>query len=102
MRRLIAKDGSAWSGPCLCTPAQAIAVSRYRRPRAAARWMAVALAVLALAAVLPACTNAGAAQDSLPSAAEVKRARGAAQACPPGHAVIWTSSTAMECLPERS
>ena len=102
MRRLIDKDGSAWAGPCLCTPAQAIAVSRHRRPRAAARWIAVALAVLALAAALPACTNAGASQDPVPSRDEVKRARSAARACPPGHAVLWISSTSMECIRERS
>ncbi len=101
-RLILDKDGSAWSGPCLCTPAQAIAMSRHRRPRAAARWIAVGLAVLVLAAALPACTNAGASQEPVPSPAEVKRARSAARACPPGHAVIWTSSTAMECVPERS
>lgn len=102
MRRLIDKDGSAWAGPCLCTPAQAIAVSRHRRPRAAARWIAVGMAVLALVAALPACTNAGASQEPVPSRAEVKRARSASQACPPGHAVMWISSTAMECVRERS
>lgn len=98
---ILDKDGSAWAGPCLCTPAQAIAMSRHRRPRAA-RWIAMGLAVLVMAAALPACTNAGASQEPVPSRDEVKRARSAARACPPGHAVIWASSTAMECVPERS
>lgn len=97
---ILDKDGSAWAGPCLCTPAQAIALSRHRRPRAA-RWLAAGLAVLIVAAALPACTNAGASQEPVPSPAEVKRAHSAAQACPAGNAVIWTTSSSMECYPQR-
>ncbi|WP_315534070.1 hypothetical protein [Delftia acidovorans] len=56
--------------------------------------------VLLVALALSACADAGAAQDPVPSAADVQRAHSAAQACPPGHAVVWTGPQSMECLRE--
>lgn len=62
-------------------------------------WLLLCVAVLA-ALVLSACADAGAAQEPAVSAAEVQRAHSAAQACPPGHAVVWIGSNSMECLRE--
>lgn len=62
-------------------------------------WLLLCL-VLLVALVLSACADAGAAQDPAVSAAEVQRAHSAAQACPPGHAVVWTGPQSMECLRE--
>ncbi|PJO37618.1 hypothetical protein CTI10_015270 [Delftia acidovorans] len=62
-------------------------------------WLLLCL-VLLVALALSACADAGAAQDPADSAAEVQRAHSAAQACPPGHAVVWTSPKSMECLRE--
>ena len=62
-------------------------------------WLLLCL-VLLVALALCACADAGAAQDPAPSAADVQRAHSAAQACPPGHAVVWTSPKSMECLRE--
>ncbi len=57
------------------------------------------LALLA-ALVLSACADAGAAQEPVVSAADVQRTHSAAQACPPGHAVVWIGPQSMECLRE--
>lgn len=62
-------------------------------------WLLLCLALLA-ALVLSACADAGAAQEPVASAADVQRAHSAAQACPPGHAVVWTGPQSMECLRE--
>ena len=62
-------------------------------------WLLLCLAVLG-ALVLSACADAGAAQEPVASAADVQRAHSAAQACPPGHAVVWTGPQSMECLRE--
>lgn len=62
-------------------------------------WLLLCVAVLA-ALVLSACADAGAAQEPVASAADVHRAHSAAQACPPGHAVVWISLHSMECLRE--
>lgn len=62
-------------------------------------WLLLCL-VLLVALALSACADAGAAQDPVPSAADVQRAHSAAQACPPGHAVVWTGPQSMECLRE--
>ena len=62
-------------------------------------WLLLCLALLA-ALALSACADAGAAQDPVASAADVQRAHSAAQACPPGHAVVWTGPQSMECLRE--
>ena len=68
--------------------------------RSAAR-RALTAAVTALAAIaLSACTDAGAAQEPVASAADVQRAHSAAQACPPSHAVVWNGPKSMECLRE--
>lgn len=56
--------------------------------------------VLLVALALSACADAGAAQEPVASAADVQRARSAAQACPPGHAVVWNGPKSMECLRE--
>ncbi|WP_448677304.1 hypothetical protein [Delftia acidovorans] len=62
-------------------------------------WLLLCL-VLLVALVLSACADAGAAQDPVASAADVQRAHSAAQACPPGHAVVWNGPQSMECLRE--
>lgn len=62
-------------------------------------WLLLCVAVL-VALVLSACADAGAAQEPVDGAADVQRAHSAAQACPPGHAVVWTSPQSMECLRE--
>jgi len=62
-------------------------------------WLLLIVALLT-ALVLSACADAGAAQEPVASAADVQRAHSAAQACPPGHAVVWTSPKSMECLRE--
>ena len=62
-------------------------------------WLLLCL-VLLVALVLSACADAGAAQDPVASAADVRRAHSAAQACPPGHAVVWNGPQSMECLRE--
>lgn len=62
-------------------------------------WLLLCLALL-VALVLSACADAGAAQEPLASAADVQRAHSAAQACPPGHAVVWLGPQSMECLRE--
>ncbi|QPS81650.1 hypothetical protein I6G47_00765 [Delftia lacustris] len=62
-------------------------------------WLPLIVALLT-ALALSACADAGAAQDPVPSAADVQRAHSAAQACPPGHAVVWTGPQSMECLRE--
>jgi hypothetical protein len=62
-------------------------------------WLLLCL-VLLVALALSACADAGASQDPAPSAADVQRAHSAAQACPPGHAVVWNSPQSMECLRE--
>ena len=99
MRRLIDKDGSAFAGPSICTPAQAIAVSKHRSPRSAGAWLLLAaLAVAALA--VSACADAGAAQEPVPSATEIHHAASAAAACPPRHAVVWIDAATMECMRE--
>lgn len=56
--------------------------------------------VLLVALALSACADAGAAQEPAASAADVQRAHSAAQACPPGHAVVWIGPKSMECLRE--
>ncbi len=56
--------------------------------------------VLLVALALSACADAGAAQEPVDGAADVQRAHSAAQACPPGHAVVWTGPQYMECLRE--
>ena len=56
--------------------------------------------VLLVALALSACADAGAAQEPVASAADVQRAHSAAQACPPGHAVVWIGPQSMECLRE--
>ncbi|WP_047218028.1 MULTISPECIES: hypothetical protein [Delftia] len=56
--------------------------------------------VLLVALALSACADAGAAQEPAASAADVQRAHSAAQACPPGHAVVWNGPQSMECLRE--
>lgn len=99
IHRTLNKDGSACAGSSLCTPAQAIAMSHHRRQRRLAPLVAMGLAVL-VALALSACAEAGAAQEPVASAADVQRAHSAAQACPPGHAVVWTSPKSMECLRE--
>lgn len=63
------------------------------------RWLLLCL-VLLVALVLSACAEAGAAQELVVSAADVQRAHSAAQACPPGHAVVWNGPKSMECLRE--
>lgn len=63
------------------------------------RWLLLCL-VLLVALALSACADAGAAQDPVPSPADVQRAHSAAQACPPGHAVVWIGPQSMECLRE--
>lgn len=62
-------------------------------------WLLLCLALL-VALVLSACADASAAQDPVASAADVQRAHSAAQACPPGHAVVWLGPKSMECLRE--
>lgn len=62
-------------------------------------WLLLCLALL-VALVLSACADAGAAQEPAASAADVQRAHSAAQACPPGHAVVWIGPKSMECLRE--
>ena len=62
-------------------------------------WLLLCLALLA-ALALSACADAGAAQDHAAGAADVQRAHSAAQACPPGHAVVWLGPQSMECLRE--
>ncbi|MFG0786873.1 hypothetical protein [Delftia tsuruhatensis] len=62
-------------------------------------WLLLCLAVV-VALALSACADAGAAQEPVASAADVQRAHSAAQACPPGHAVVWTGPQSMECLRE--
>lgn len=62
-------------------------------------WLLLIVALLT-ALVLSACADAGAAQDPAASAAEVQRAHSAAQACPPGHTVVWNGPQSMECLRE--
>ncbi|SFB22741.1 hypothetical protein [Delftia tsuruhatensis] len=62
-------------------------------------WLLLCL-VLLVAIVLSACADAGAAQEPAASAADVQRAHSAAQACPPGHAVVWNGPQSMECLRE--
>lgn len=62
-------------------------------------WLLLCLALL-VALVLSACADAGAAQEPVDGAADVQRAHSAAQACPPGHAVVWTGPQSMECLRE--
>ncbi len=62
-------------------------------------WLLLCL-VLLVALALSACADAGAAQDPAPSAADEQRAHSAAQACPPGHAVVWLGPKSMECLRE--
>ncbi|MDX4955904.1 hypothetical protein [Delftia acidovorans] len=62
-------------------------------------WLLLCL-VLLMALVLSACADAGAAQEPVDGAADVQRAHSAAQACPPGHAVVWTGPQSMECLRE--
>jgi len=62
-------------------------------------WLLLCLALL-VALVLSACADAGAAQEPVASAADVQRAHSAAQACPPGHAVVWIGPQSMECLRE--
>lgn len=99
IHRPLNKNGSACAGSSPCTPVQAIAMSRHRRPRRLAPLVAMSLAVLA-ALVLSACADAGAAQEPVDGAADVQRAHSAAQACPPGHAVVWTGPQSMECLRE--
>ncbi|KFJ08892.1 hypothetical protein DR66_6054 [Delftia acidovorans] len=62
-------------------------------------WLLLCL-VLLVALALSACADAGAAQEPVASAADVQRAHSAAQACPPGHAVVWNGPQSMECLRE--
>ncbi|MEJ8292948.1 hypothetical protein WKI45_08955 [Delftia tsuruhatensis] len=62
-------------------------------------WLLLCL-VLLMAIALSACADAGAAQEPAASAADVQRAHSAAQACPPGHAVVWAGQQSMECLRE--
>ncbi|EZP56369.1 hypothetical protein [Delftia sp. RIT313] len=62
-------------------------------------WLLLCLVLLS-ALVLSACADAGAAQETVASAADVQRAHSAAQACPPGHAVVWIGPKSMECLRE--
>ena len=100
MRRVIHKDGSAFAGPCICTPAQAIAVSKHRSPRGAGAWLLLAALAVAVLAV-SACADAGAAQEPMHSAIEIHHAASAARACPPGHAVVWIDAATMECMRER-
>lgn len=62
-------------------------------------WLLLCLAVL-VALALSACADAGAAQEPVASAADEQRAHSAAQACPPGHTVVWIGPQSMECLRE--
>ena len=63
-------------------------------------WLLLLIVALLTVLVLSACADAGAAQEPVASAADVQRAHSAAQACPPGHAVVWIGPKSMECLRE--
>ncbi len=63
-------------------------------------WLLLLIVALLTVLVLSACADAGAAQEPVASAADVQRAHSAAQACPPGHAVVWIGPQSMECLRE--